>query len=181
MRNQWILVGILAGALTASPAFAQHKAPNEQPKTDAAPAAPTGELVLGSVHLAKPMTADGKPLPAGHLPGEVDRAGVEARREGGERKPRALGRVLAERGGQGREVVSIVPQAEVKNVVKDAPPPAGGAPKVQTLKGQRVRAGVVQQRRQPLSDLLPDGRLGEAVRKRLRAQGSGLRTSVHEP
>ena len=35
---------------------------------------------------------------------------------------------------KGREVVSIVPQAEVKNVVKDAPPPAGGS-KVQLLKG----------------------------------------------
>ncbi len=33
-----------------------------------------------------------------------------------------------------REVVSIVPQAEVKMVVKDPPPPASGS-KVQTLKG----------------------------------------------
>ena len=36
---------------------------------------------------------------------------------------------------KGREVVSIVPQAEMKNVVKDAPPAPGGAPKVQTLRG----------------------------------------------
>ena len=35
---------------------------------------------------------------------------------------------------KGREVVSIVPQAEVKMVVKDPPPAAGGS-KVQTLKG----------------------------------------------
>ena len=35
---------------------------------------------------------------------------------------------------KGREVVSIVPQAEVKMVVKD-PPPASGGSKVQTLKG----------------------------------------------
>ena len=35
---------------------------------------------------------------------------------------------------KGREVVSIVPSAEVKNVVKD-PPPAAGMSKVQMLKG----------------------------------------------
>ena len=35
---------------------------------------------------------------------------------------------------KGREVVSIVPENEVKNVVKDAPPPKGGS-KVQLLKG----------------------------------------------
>jgi hypothetical protein len=34
----------------------------------------------------------------------------------------------------GREVVSIVPEAEVKDVVKDAPSPSGGS-KVQVLKG----------------------------------------------
>ena len=35
---------------------------------------------------------------------------------------------------KGREVVSIVPGAEVKNVVKDAPPASGGS-KVQMLRG----------------------------------------------
>ena len=35
---------------------------------------------------------------------------------------------------KGREVVSIVPQAEAKLVQKDTPPPAGGS-KVQMLKG----------------------------------------------
>ena len=65
MRNQWVLAGILASSLAAVPAFAQHKAPNQQPATDAAPAAPSGELVLGTVHLAKATKADGKALPAG--------------------------------------------------------------------------------------------------------------------
>src|SRR5256885_12431048 len=65
MRNQWVLVGILAGALTAAPVMAQHKTPNQQPTTDGAPSAPAGELMLGTLHLAKATTADGKPLPAG--------------------------------------------------------------------------------------------------------------------
>jgi hypothetical protein len=135
MRNQWVLVGILAGSLTAVPAFAQHKAPNQQPTTDAAPAAPSGDLVLGSVHLAKATTADGKPLPAGTY---------QVRLTAQEAKPDAKGASenierwveFVQKGTvKGREVVSIVPQNEVKNVVKDTPPRPGAAPKVQMLKG----------------------------------------------
>ena len=135
MRNQWILAGILAGALTAGPAYAQHKTPNQQPGTAAAPTAPTGELVLGTVHLPKAMTADGKPLPAGTY---------QVRLTAQESKPDAKGQTeslerwveFVQKGTvKGREVVTIVPQAEVKNVVKDAPPASGGAPKVQTLRG----------------------------------------------
>ena len=135
MRNQWVLVGILAGSLTAAPAMAQHKTPNQQPTTDGAPSAPAGELMLGTVHLAKATTADGKPLPAGTY---------QVRLTAQEAKPDAKGASenierwveFVQKGTvKGREVVSIVPQNEVKNVVKDAPPASGGAPKVQMLKG----------------------------------------------
>ena len=137
MRNQWVLTGILAGSLMAAPtlALAQHKAPNQQPTTDQAPTVPTGELVLGTVHLTKATTADGKPLPAGVY--QVKLTAQEA-------KPDAKGASenierwveFSQKGAvKGREVVSIVPQNEVKNVVKDTPPPANGAPKVQLLKG----------------------------------------------
>jgi hypothetical protein len=134
MKKQWILVGVLAGSLAAADAFAQHKAPNQQPGTAPAPTAPTGEMSLGSVRLTKGLTADGKPLPAGTY--QVRLTAQEAR-------PEAVGtsEVLERwvefvQGGtvKGREVVSIVPQAEIKMVVKDAPPPSGGS-KVQTLRG----------------------------------------------
>ena len=134
MRNQFVAVGILAGSLMAAPAFAQHAAPNAQPATATAPAVPTGDLVLGSVHLTKAVTADGKALPAGTY--QVKLTAQEA-------KPDAVGAsknierwVEFVQGGtvKGREVVSIVPQAEVKTVVKDAPPPPGGS-KVQMLRG----------------------------------------------
>ena len=39
MKKQWVLVCVLAGALTGSNAAAQHKAPNQQPSTAEAPAA----------------------------------------------------------------------------------------------------------------------------------------------
>lgn len=133
MTKQWVLVGILAGSL-AAPAFAQHKAPNQQPPTAAAPAAPTGEMVLGTVRLTRAVMADGKPLPPG---------AYQVRLTAQEAKPPAVGAsenierwVEFVRNGKvmGREVVSIVPEAEVKNVVKDAPP-APGAVKVQVLRG----------------------------------------------
>jgi hypothetical protein len=134
MKKQWVLVGVLAGVLAASGADAQHKAPNQQPGTAAAPSAPTGDMALGSVRLPRSVTADGKPLPAGTY---------QVRLTAEPAKPDAVGTseelerwVEFVRGGKvaGREVVSIVPQAEVKLVTKDAPPPSGGS-KVQVLRG----------------------------------------------
>jgi hypothetical protein len=134
MKKQWVLAAILASALGVSDALAQHQAPNQQPNTATAPTAPNGDLALGKVRLPKAVTADGKPLPAGTY--DVKLTAQEA-------KPQAVGTtetlerwVEFAQGGtvKGREVVSIVPQAEIKMVVKDAPP-AAGASKVQVLKG----------------------------------------------
>src|SRR5713101_8401696 len=84
-----VLVGALMGTLGAGVAYAQtaekpaakpapkaagstgnqgagHTAPKPQPATDAAPpAAPEGQVALGSVHIPKAVKADGKPLSAG--------------------------------------------------------------------------------------------------------------------
>jgi hypothetical protein len=135
MKKQCVLMGImLAGSLVASDAMAQHKVPNQQPPQAAEPTAPAGDLALGSVRLPKGVSADGKPIPAGTY---------QVRLTTQEAGPAAVGisEPLARwvefvQGGtvKAREVVSIVPQAEVKLVVKDTPPPANGS-KVQTLKG----------------------------------------------
>lgn len=134
MRKHWVVVGILAGTLLAGDALAQHKAPNPQPTTAAAPEAPTGEVVLGSVRIPRAVTADGKPLPAGTYTVRVTAQ---------EAKPEAVGTTetlerwaeFVQKGEvKGREVVTIVPAAEVKEVAKDAPP-APGRPKVQMLRG----------------------------------------------
>jgi hypothetical protein len=134
MKKQWVLVGILAGALIGSNAAAQHTAPNQQPTTAEAPPAPAGDMTLGSVQLPKAVTADGKPLPAGTY---------QVRLTAQEAAPNAVGATeslerwvefLQGKTVKGREVVSIVPQAEIKNVVKDAPPASGGS-KVQVLRG----------------------------------------------
>ena len=134
MKKQWVVVGILAGALFAGDALAQHKQPNEQPTTAAAPEVPTGEVALGIVRIPRAVTADGKPLPAGSYTVRVTAQ---------EAKPEAVGTSeqlerwaeFVQRGEvKGREVVSIVPAGESKMVVQDAPPPAGGS-RVQMLRG----------------------------------------------
>ena len=135
MRKQWVVVGVLAGTLLAGDALAQHKAPNQQPTTAENPAAPTGEIPLGTARLTKGVTADGKALPAGTY---------QVRVTAQESKPDAVGTTeqlerwvefLQKGEVKGREVVSIVPASEAKMVVKDAPPRAGAAAKVQALRG----------------------------------------------
>ena len=134
MKKQWVVVGVLAGTLFAGEALAQHKAPNQQPTTAAAPTAPTGEIALGSARITRAVTADGKPLPVGLYTVRVTAQ---------ESKPEAIGQTEAlerwvefvQKGEvKGREVVSIVPAEEAKMVVKDAPPRAGTS-KVQVLRG----------------------------------------------
>jgi hypothetical protein len=134
MKKQWVLVCVLAGALTGSNAAAQHKAPNQQPSTTDAPAAPTGEMTLGSVRLPKGVTADGKPLAAGTYSVKLTAQQAAPEAVG---TTEALERWVELSQGKevkGREVVSIVPQNEIKMVVKDTPP-ASGTSKVQLLKG----------------------------------------------
>ena len=135
MKKQWVLVCALVVALMGSGAAAQHKAPNQQPSTtEAAPAPATGDVALGSVHLPRGVTADGKPLPAGTYQVKVTAQQAAPEAVG---TTEALERWVELSQGKtvkGREVVSIVPQNEIKMVVKDTPP-ASGASKVQVLRG----------------------------------------------
>lgn len=136
MKKHWVLVGILAGSLMASDALAQHKAPNTQPTTAATPAAPTGEVALGTFRLPRGVTADGKALPAGTYTAKV--TAQEAKAEDANGITERLSRWAEFSQGKtmrGREVVVIVPESEIKMVLKDAPPRAGGPAKVQTLRG----------------------------------------------
>jgi hypothetical protein len=134
MKMQWVLVPLLAAAVSAADVRAQHKAPNQQPQTAEAPSAPTGDLALGSVRITRAVTADGKPLPAGTY--QVRLTAQEAKPDANGQTPTLERWVeFVQRGNvRGREVVTIVPQAEVKMVVKDAPPRAGSS-KVQMLRG----------------------------------------------
>ena len=113
---------------------ADRREPKAQPTTAADPSAPDAALALGNVRLPRAVKADGKPLAAGtyqvRLTPETSKPDAVGATENLERWVEFVqkGKVA------GREVVSIVPQAEAKLVQKDTPPPSGGS-KVQMLKG----------------------------------------------
>jgi len=149
--KQVFLVGALAGLLVSGAAYAQapdapkkssaaadqgegHTAPKQQPSTTQAATAPAGDMALGSVHLPKPVKADGKTLPAGTY--QVRLTAQTANPDAKGQSPTLERWVEFVQGGQvkGREVVTIVPQNETNLVQKDTPP-KGNASKIETLKG----------------------------------------------
>ena len=138
MMKPLIIVAALVTVLATGTARAQqgagHTAPKAQPNTAPDPSVPAGEMALGSVSLHKAVKADGKPLPAGTY--QVRLTSQQATPEAKGQTAPAERWVEFVRGGKvvGREVVTIVPQAEIALVQKDAPPPRNGA-KVETLKG----------------------------------------------
>lgn len=125
MTHTW-LAGILAGLLATGAALAQ--APGE---------VPAGELSLGTITLPRSVMADGKPLPAGtyqvRLTAQSAQPAVAGQRSDLNRWVEFI------RGGEvrGREVVTIIPPAELKDLHSGAAgprPPAGGT-RVEMLKG----------------------------------------------
>jgi hypothetical protein len=125
-------IGISAQQPAPQPTGTTGATASSQPQP--APDVPGGEVTLGSVRIPRAVSADGKPLKPGTY--QVKVTAQEA-------KPDAVGQTekmerwaVFMQGGKevAREVVSIVPSAEIKQVADDAPPPSGGS-KVQLLKG----------------------------------------------
>lgn len=140
--NRMILVGVLVGAVAVT-GFAQtkdkgtaqgHTVPKTQPATGPAVTATTSEMTLGSVHIPKPVKADGKPLAAGTYQVRLTQQSPTPDAKG--QSPSLERWVEFVKGGKvaGREVVTIIPQSEINQVQKDTPPRANSS-KVETLKG----------------------------------------------
>jgi hypothetical protein len=134
MNKHWVLVGLLACSLTAADAAAQHQTPNQQPTTAPAPTAPTGAMALGTVRLTRAVMADGKPLPAGTYQVRLTAEGASPDAVGISESLERWAEFLQGGSVKGREIVTIVPEAEIKMVAKDAPP-APNSSKVQVLRG----------------------------------------------
>ena len=114
-----VLVGALAGALAATTAFAQTGS--------------SGGNSLGTVHLAKKVMADGKPLAAGtyqvRLTTDEPKPAV-GQEQGAERWVEFV------RGGKvaGREVASVISSQDIAKIAKGKKPKANSA-SVELLKG----------------------------------------------
>lgn len=115
MVKQLVLVGALVGAISAS-AAAQTPAAN-----------------LGTVHIAKKVTADGKPLPAGTY--QVRVTTDEVKPAAGQ-TPDAEKWVEFVKGGKviGREVATVIAADEIGKIVKGKKPKANSS-SVELLKG----------------------------------------------
>ena len=135
--KQLILVGALAGVVAMSATSLQGASalPQAGARGAAAPSIPSGEQVLGTVHFSKVMKADGKSLPAGtyqvRLTAQMPSQPATGATPGLERWVEFVQRGEV----KGREVATIVPQAEIKEVAKDNKPPLPNSSKVETLKG----------------------------------------------
>ena len=130
-------VSATAAAQTEKPAQAGagHTAPKAQPATEA-----------GADGAGRPGGARHGSHPEGREGGRQAARGRHVSGASDDRRtprPDAKGQTASlerwaefVKGGKvvGREVVTIIPQAEISKVQKDAPPPSGGA-KVETLKG----------------------------------------------
>ena len=125
MKLRW-LVGVLAGVMMAGSTAAQ-TTPQGQ--------VPSGETALGAVSLPRSVMADGKTLKAGTY---------QVRLTTDQAQPSVAGQQLERwveflQGGKvlGREVVSIVPATELKDLNSEAkgPRPGSGATRVEMLKG----------------------------------------------
>ncbi len=123
-----VLSGVaVALALSATPVAQQPQQASQ------AKQAPQAQQSLGSVRIPQQVTANGQPLAAG----------TYTVRLSSETVPPVVGQAAEAnhwvefvQGGQvrGREVASVVPAAEVKEIA-EMTPPAAGASKVQMLKG----------------------------------------------
>ena len=147
MKHAFLVCSIVA--LAAGVAFAQapaeagkaaaaqaggHTAPKDQPERSEAVQAPSGAIALGSVHISKSVKADGKPLAAGTYQVRVTADSPSPNAAGASQGLERWVEFVQRGQVKGREVVTIVPKAEVGQVQKDAPPAANGS-KFEALKG----------------------------------------------
>ena len=138
-----ILVGALVGAVGVAAASAQapkasdpYAAPKNQPATAASPSVPGGEVALGTVQLPKSVKADGQELKAGTYQVRLTAQSASPDAKGSTAGLERWVEFVQGKQVKGREVVSIIPQAEIAQVQK-GPAPAANSAKVELLKDKK--------------------------------------------
>ena len=124
---------VIAGAAPAA-VMAQATQPLQQPNSEAAAMVPAGELALGSVRVPKGVKADGKELPAGTYKVRLTPEEAKGKATGATAAYERYVEFVQGTEVKGREVVSIVPNADISKVAKGKGP-APGASRVEKLRG----------------------------------------------
>jgi hypothetical protein len=128
------VLGILVVGIGPAALMAQHKAPLQQPNSEAAAMVPAGELALGTVRVPKGLKADGKELPAGTYRVRLTPEEAAGKAPGATAAYERYVEFVQGTQVKGREVVSIVPSADIGKVAKGKGP-APGASRVERLRG----------------------------------------------
>ena len=126
--------GVLVFGATADGVQAQAKAPLAQPNAEAAPQVPAGELALGTVRVPRKVLADGKPLAAGTYRVRLTTQEATGRAPGATPSYERFVEFLQGNQVKGREVASIIADADIAKVAKGRKPGAG-ATRVELLRG----------------------------------------------
>jgi hypothetical protein len=132
MKQMW-LVGAVASVLVVANAAAS--APTETRGVTGAQ--PSGETVLGTVAIPRAVLADGKPLPAGTYTVRLTAQTADPV-AGTQRELSRWVEFVQAKQVKGREIVSIVPESEVKDTMPgpDMPGKVGkSGSRVDVLKG----------------------------------------------
>jgi hypothetical protein len=127
-------LGILVVGTAPAAVYAQAKQPLQQPNTEAAAMVPAGELALGTVRVPRGVKADGKELPAGSYRVRLTAQEATGRAPGATPSYERYVEFLQGTEVKGREVVSIVPSADIAKVAKGKGP-AAGASRTEKLRG----------------------------------------------
>ena len=136
--NRYVNIGFscVTAALiaTASAGLAAQPQPAQGRGSKPAMADPNAPVSLGAVRIPRAVKADGKALPAGTYQVRITTQEAQPLAPGQTPQYERWAEFL--QGGQvkGREVVTVVPQADIAQVAEDKPPAAGGY-KVELLKG----------------------------------------------
>ncbi len=128
------VLGILVVGIGPAALVAQHKAPLQQPNSEAAAMVPAGELALGTVRVPNGVKADGKELPAGSYRVRLTPEEAAGKAPGATAAYERYVEFLQGNQVKGREVVSIVPSADIGKVAKGKGPAPGSA-RVEKLRG----------------------------------------------
>ena len=135
-----IVMGALVGAVALSAASVQGAQQASSPQAGTARIAsaasiPSGETALGSVTFTKAVKADGKSLPAGTYQVRLTTQSPSQPATGETPGLERWVEFLQKGEVKGREVATIVPQEDIKEVAKDNKMPAPNSARVDTLKG----------------------------------------------
>jgi hypothetical protein len=114
--------------------MAQAKQPLQQPNSEAAATVPAGELALGTVRVPNGVKADGKPLAAGTYKVRLTAQEAAGKAPGATPSYERYVEFMQGTTVKGREVVSIVPSADISKVAKGKGP-APGASRTEKLRG----------------------------------------------